>query len=73
MSEAVYEASDRLRKEMTMVIIKINAPYIGFGGGVKLNKANVNAPCYGCPNREFRCHGKCEKYKEYKLYIKGDK
>ena len=25
----------------------------------------VRAPCYGCQERTPKCHGKCEKYKEY--------
>ena len=26
----------------------------------------MNAPCRGCTDREMGCHGKCDKYKEYK-------
>lgn len=26
----------------------------------------IEAPCKECPDRHPRCHGECEKYKEYK-------
>ena len=34
---------------------------------------NVNCPCQGCKDREVGCHGKCEKYKEYKKEIEDYK
>ena len=29
-------------------------------------KASVSAPCRDCGDREPGCHGRCEKYQEYK-------
>ncbi|MBQ8603879.1 MAG: hypothetical protein IJ410_03425 [Oscillospiraceae bacterium] len=28
----------------------------------------MNAPCYKCPDRHYKCHGNCEKYAEYTAY-----
>lgn len=33
----------------------------------------MQAPCYNCPDRTIECHGKCEKYKEFKQFIKDKK
>lgn len=27
----------------------------------------MKQPCYNCPDREMGCHGRCERYKEYKV------
>lgn len=27
----------------------------------------MNAPCYNCEDHKVGCHGKCEKYAEYKV------
>ena len=32
----------------------------------KANSIVGSAPCYGCADREAGCHGKCDRYKEYK-------
>ena len=26
----------------------------------------MKQPCYQCPDREFGCHGRCERYVKYK-------
>ena len=28
----------------------------------------MSAPCKNCPNRSIGCHGKCDKYAEFKVY-----
>lgn len=25
----------------------------------------MNAPCYNCPDRQYKCHKNCSKYAEY--------
>ena len=29
----------------------------------------IKAPCKNCPDRELGCHGKCEKYQEYRTKV----
>ena len=33
----------------------------------------LEAPCYGCDNREVGCHAKCEKYREFQGRLKMEK
>ena len=28
----------------------------------------MSAPCKNCPNRSIGCHGKCDKYAEFRAY-----
>ena len=29
----------------------------------------MNQPCYNCPDREMGCHGRCERYAEYRAQM----
>ena len=29
----------------------------------------MKQPCYNCPDREMGCHGRCERYKEYRAEV----
>lgn len=29
----------------------------------------VQVPCKDCPDRKLKCHGSCERYKEYREYL----
>ncbi len=30
---------------------------------------NIPSPCQHCNDRVLGCHGKCSKYKDYKIYV----
>ena len=32
-------------------------------------KHGINSPCYNCPDRYVGCHGKCDKYKQFKIKL----
>lgn len=33
--------------------------------------ANIKSPCLNCADRAVGCHGKCERFSEYRGYLSG--